>query len=132
MAFLTFVFYSFLLTTAVVKAMYHDFDFSDKKHLQEHMQGELDLSFVTEGDLQFIYFQSHDSEGNNKLDGCELVQSLLHFHAEETSAHGQSSKVFTDAELSMLVDPLLAVADQNKDGYIDYPEFMTGNFMKGF
>lgn len=132
MALVISMYFLFLLMAAVVSAMYHDFDFSDKKHLQEHMQGELDLSLVTERDLQSIYFQSHDSEGNNKLDGCELVQSLLHFHSEETSAHGQSSKVFTDAELSMLVDPLLAMADRNKDGFIDYPEFMTGSFMKGF
>ena len=131
MAFTTVICFS-LLMMITVSALHHEIEFADKRHLQEHVQGELDLSFATEGDLQFLYFQSHDSEGNNKLDGCELVQSILHFHSEETSAHGQSSNVFTDAELSMLVDPLLAAADKNKDGLIDYSEFMSGNFMKSF
>lgn len=33
-------------------------------------------------------------------------------------------KVFKDEELINLIDPILNVDDFNKDGYIDYPEFI--------
>lgn len=33
-------------------------------------------------------------------------------------------KLFQDEELVNLIDPILAVDDMNKDGYIDYPEFI--------
>ena len=37
---------------------------------------------MSEQELQFHYFKMHDSDGNNKLDGCELVKSLIHWHGE--------------------------------------------------
>lgn len=33
-------------------------------------------------------------------------------------------KVFKDEELVNLIDPILNIDDWNKDGYIDYPEFI--------
>ena len=27
----------------------------------------------------------HDTDGNDKLDGCELVKSLIHWHGEKTA-----------------------------------------------
>ncbi|XP_074033970.1 multiple coagulation factor deficiency protein 2 homolog [Leptinotarsa decemlineata] len=33
-------------------------------------------------------------------------------------------KVFKDEELVNLIDPILNVDDYNKDGFIDYPEFI--------
>ncbi len=35
---------------------------------------------MSEQELQFHYFKMHDSDNNNKLDGCELVKSLIHWH----------------------------------------------------
>lgn len=33
-------------------------------------------------------------------------------------------KIFKDDELVNLIDPILNVDDTNRDGYIDYPEFV--------
>lgn len=33
-------------------------------------------------------------------------------------------KIFKDEELVTLIDPILNVDDGNRDGYIDYPEFV--------
>lgn len=33
-------------------------------------------------------------------------------------------KIFTDEELNTLIDPILSSDDLNKDGFIDYPEFI--------
>ena len=49
--------------------------------MQEHME-HIDTSKMTEQELQFHYFKMHDTDGNNKLDGLELVKSLIHRHDE--------------------------------------------------
>lgn len=33
-------------------------------------------------------------------------------------------KIFKEQELEALIDPILAMDDTNKDGFIDYPEFI--------
>ena len=50
--------------------------------MKEHMEVPIDTSNMSEQELQFHYFKMHDSDGNNKLDGCELVKSLIHWHGK--------------------------------------------------
>lgn len=53
-------------------------------------------------------------------------------HTEQGSKENHNSqqtpqieeKVFTDDELTSLIDPILKVDDISNDGYIDYPEFV--------
>ena len=33
-------------------------------------------------------------------------------------------KIFSDEELNTLIDPILSSDDLNRDGFIDYPEFI--------
>lgn len=40
----------------------------------------MDTSKMSEQELQFHYFKMHDADNNNKLDGCELIKSLIHWH----------------------------------------------------
>ena len=57
----------------------------DKEHIKEHLHGVLgepDLSKMTEEELQFHYFKMHDNDNNNKLDGSELIKSLIHWHGK--------------------------------------------------
>ena len=37
---------------------------------------------------------------------------------------GEEGKIFSDLELEQAVDPVMRSDDLNKDGYIDYPEFV--------
>lgn len=43
----------------------------------------LDTSKMSEPELQFHYFKMHDADNNNKLDGCELIKSLIHWHGKQ-------------------------------------------------
>lgn len=98
----------------------------EKEHIAEHLDVPIDTSKMTDQELQFHYFKMHDADNNNKLDGCELVKSLLHWH-DQGSKSGQShveEKIFQDEELVTLIDPILNMDDGNRDGYIDYPEFV--------
>uniref|UniRef100_A0A182VPV1 EF-hand domain-containing protein n=1 Tax=Anopheles minimus TaxID=112268 RepID=A0A182VPV1_9DIPT len=93
------------------------------------MEVPIDTSKMSEQELQFHYFKMHDSDNNNKLDGCELIKSLIHWHeqgkAQENSGHPQhEEKIFSNDELSALIDPILNSDDHNQDGFIDYPEFV--------
>jgi len=97
--------------------------------MKEHADMPIDTSNMSEQELQFHYFKMHDSDGNNKLDGCELVKSLIHWH--DSSNHEKDSghpvpeeKIFKDDELVSMIDPILATDDKNQDGYIDYSEFV--------
>lgn len=66
----------------------HDKDrIHDREHIKEHLHGVLgdpDLSKLSEEELQFHYFKMHDNDNNNKLDGCELIKSLIHWHGKLT------------------------------------------------
>lgn len=42
----------------------------------------MDTSKMSEQELQFYYFKMHDSDNNNKLDGIELIHSLIHWHGK--------------------------------------------------
>lgn len=42
----------------------------------------------------------------------------------DASTNAPQPKIFTDEELSNLIDPILEMDDLDKDGYIDYAEFM--------
>lgn len=42
----------------------------------------IDTSKMSEQELQFHYFKMHDADNNNKLDGCELIKSLIHWHGK--------------------------------------------------
>lgn len=102
---------------------------AEKEHMKEHMDVPIDTSNMSEQELQFHYFKMHDSDGNNKLDGCELVKSLIHWH--DHSNHDKDSgrplpeeKIFKDDELVNMIDPILATDDKNGDGFIDYKEFV--------
>ncbi|GAB0088596.1 nuclear transcription factor Y subunit beta isoform X1 [Sergentomyia squamirostris] len=103
----------------------------ERDHIKEHLEVPMDTSKMTEQELQFHYFKMHDSDNNNKLDGCELIKSLIHWHEQgsKEQPHGDGQphveeKLFSDEELVALIDPILQMDDLSRDGYIDYPEFI--------
>ncbi len=80
-------------------------------------------------ELQFHYFKMHDADNNNMLDGLELVKSLIHWHDPQnhdpnTGVPPPDAKIFPDAELENMIDPILKADDKNGDGFIDYLEFV--------
>ncbi|XP_068627271.1 lymphotoxin beta receptor inhibitor-like isoform X2 [Battus philenor] len=102
----------------------------ERDHIQEHMDVPIDTSKMSEQELQFHYFKMHDADNNDKLDGCELIKSLIHWHEQGHKQQPQpgsppvGEKIFSDDELTNLIDPILNMDDHNRDGYIDYPEFV--------
>lgn len=53
----------------------------DTAHLEEHLEEVIDkpdLSKMTDEELDFYYFQVHDTDKNAKLDGLEILQAIMH------------------------------------------------------
>uniref|UniRef100_A0A1Q3FFA4 Putative multiple coagulation factor deficiency protein 2 n=1 Tax=Culex tarsalis TaxID=7177 RepID=A0A1Q3FFA4_CULTA len=107
----------------------------EKQHIAEHMDVPIDTSKMSEQELQFHYFKMHDSDNNNKLDGCELIKSLIHWHEKES--HGASNKpddehdsptaIYSDDQLTTIVEAVLGSMDLDKDGYINWAEYVYSN-----
>lgn len=66
----------------------------DTAHLEEHLEEVIekpDLSQMTDEELDFYYFQVHDTDKNSKLDGLEILQAIMHtdHHDEDEDGDGQ-------------------------------------------
>lgn len=65
----------------------------DTAHIQEHLEEVIeqpDLSKMTDEELDFYYFQVHDSDKNSKLDGLEILQAIMHTeHHDDESEENQ-------------------------------------------
>jgi len=94
---------------------------AEKEHIAEHMEVPMDTSKMSEQELQFHYFKMHDADNNNKLDGCELIKSLIHWH-DADKVDPDTQYIYKDAQLGEIVDISLRM-DKNKDGYIDFGEY---------
>ncbi|XP_020802845.1 multiple coagulation factor deficiency protein 2 homolog [Drosophila serrata] len=101
----------------------------ERSHIQEHMSVPLDTIHMSEAELQFHYFKMHDSDDNDKLDGCELFKAMIHLHDEQIK-NKKEIDTFTDEEVAALIDPIMEMDDTSQDGYIDYPEFIKARDKK--
>lgn len=58
---------------------------------------------------------------------CDVLGLLTEQGHKQQPQQGQppaGEKIFNDDELVNLIDPILNMDDHNRDGYIDYPEFV--------
>ncbi|XP_059841733.1 uncharacterized protein LOC132402763 isoform X2 [Hypanus sabinus] len=110
------------IVTVAVRAGYCERQVSDGRHIMEHLDGVIDKpeSEMTPQELQLHYFKMHDYDGNNLLDGLELISAIAHVHKEESGGQGQP---MGEEEIVSLIDDILRDDDKNNDGYIDYAEF---------
>ncbi|XP_040162639.1 multiple coagulation factor deficiency protein 2 homolog isoform X4 [Anopheles arabiensis] len=101
----------------------------EKQHIAEHMEVPIDTSKMSEQELQFHYFKMHDSDNNNKLDGCELIKSLIHWHEKDNGEgeHDHEPVAYTDEQLSGIVDAVMKNMDRNNDGVVDWPEYVLSS-----
>jgi hypothetical protein len=98
----------------------------EREHIAGHMEVPIDTSKMTNEELQFHYFKMHDSDNNNKLDGCELIKSLIHWH------EGDQHFVMSDDEISGTLDSTLKVLDRDGDGMVDYVEYRMGETLENY
>ncbi|XP_030763610.1 multiple coagulation factor deficiency protein 2 homolog [Sitophilus oryzae] len=106
----------------------------DKEHIQEHLEEvapQVDLSKMTEEELELYYFLLHDSDKDSRLDGLELLNAILHTthqgdedYSENSLDNSSNTKTNDFEEFVELVDQVLREEDKNQDGYLDYTEYV--------
>ncbi|PAA84480.1 hypothetical protein BOX15_Mlig032881g2 [Macrostomum lignano] len=93
----------------------------DSAHMFSHMEHlsikPKDGKELSEAEQEYYYFKMHDFDNNNKLDGLELMKSMLD--------HDEGKQVMSDTALEQAINEVLKDEDANGDGYIDYSEFVA-------
>ncbi|XP_044749197.1 multiple coagulation factor deficiency protein 2 homolog [Coccinella septempunctata] len=98
----------------------------DKQHIEEHLEDMVDtpdLSKMSDEELEFYYFQAHDTDKNNMLDGLEILQAISHI-LDETDVSGNINNDKNFDYYIKLIDQVLTEDDINDDGFLDYPEYV--------
>ncbi|XP_045479999.1 multiple coagulation factor deficiency protein 2 homolog [Harmonia axyridis] len=98
----------------------------DKQHIEEHLEDMVespDLSKMSDEELEFYYFQTHDTDKNNKLDGLEILQAITHI-LDETDVSGNINNDSDFDYYIRLIDQVLTEDDVDNDGFLDYPEYV--------
>ncbi|CAG9530242.1 unnamed protein product [Cercopithifilaria johnstoni] len=97
------------------------------EHINKHLNGKRDpIAKMTPEQLQFHYFNMHDLDSDESLDGIELIKAITHFDEENRDSRQGSTQlppVITEMEIERMLDPIFDSDDINRDGYISYAEF---------
>ncbi|XP_011303917.1 multiple coagulation factor deficiency protein 2 homolog [Fopius arisanus] len=106
----------------------------DTAHLIEDMGdfgNEIDVSKMTEQQLDFYYFQAHDVDNNTKLDGLEMLHAIQHsFHHDEDD-HEVVDEASQIPFIVELIDRVLEEDDLDHDGYLGYIEYVLARQKTG-
>ena len=54
------------------------------RHVQQHLEIPLDTAAMSTEELLFYYFKMMDTDQDAKLDGLELVASMIHYAGNMT------------------------------------------------
>jgi len=117
---MTFLFILMLFPLVLVgsHAEYTIKDAWNEFHVEDDMQEDdyykLGTGYLgyTSHELDEFYFDSHDLDHNNMLDGLELHHSL-------------DKQNVPSSKREELIDFILSKADEDKDGYLDFAEFLN-------
>lgn len=99
------------------------------RHIREELEEwieEKDIDAMTSEELEFHYFNIHDSDRNRQLDGLEMLQAMSHIedHNPE-SEEGHMLSAYDFEYYIDLIDEVLQEDDLDNDGFLSYPEYVT-------
>lgn len=82
---------------------------------------------MSDEELEFYYFQVHDTDKNAKLDGLEILQAILHAnHNRDSEEEDPQQRELDHAHYTELIDRVLEEDDTDNDGYLSYAEYRIG------
>ncbi|XP_013379286.1 multiple coagulation factor deficiency protein 2 homolog [Lingula anatina] len=129
--------------TGNVADQWHDPNYvHDVDHIQEHYEGkvEFNTSAMSPEELEFHYFQQHDTDDNFMLDGLEILAAITepnrhHHHGDKkedevplTIEQQEKQKQEVEENLKMMtdiVDKIFTDDDADNDGYLSYAEYLA-------
>lgn len=116
----------------------------DEEHLTDDLGGiytEKEIEAMDVDEKVFTWFNTHDWDLNEHLDGLELLKALSHDHnyhhdpedgnipeidpLHDPDQHTAAADRQRFRRTVKIVDSMLEEDDSNKDGEISFPEFMS-------
>merc|ERR1711874_505414 len=107
----------------------------EREHIKAQVKEDyMDINSLDDTKLLMQYFRKHDTDNNHKLDGLELLKAITrmeeeHKHDDEDDHHDEAPTDpeyrFSIEQIVPIVDSILEQDDKNKDGYLNYAEFMA-------
>jgi len=105
----------------------------NREHLKEHLKESLGIDdktadqWLQENDEHMQFFLVHDYDHNSKLDGLELLKSIIHHEHQHREGHDEKKEEPQQdpEQFASFIDTLMDDNDTNKDGYLDYMEYMA-------
>merc|ERR1711892_438181 len=113
----------------------------EREHIKAQVKEDyMDIAKLDDNKLLMQYFRKHDSDNNHKLDGLELLKAIARMEADDHhhdddddddeaptgSEEKEPSNHGINIELIIpIVDSILEQDDKNKDGYLNWPEFIS-------
>ncbi|KRX37001.1 Multiple coagulation factor deficiency protein 2 -like protein [Trichinella murrelli] len=100
-------------------------DVEDVEHMKKHLHGRVDTNSMDNPEMmRFYYFNLHDLNKDNRLDGLEIIKAITHYHKDD---HNVEVRVPSDDELEAIVDGIMESDDFNRDAlklstivFVDY------------
>merc|ERR1711887_346945 len=110
-----------------------------KAQVKEEYMDAKDLTKMDDNRLLMQYFRKHDTDKNHKLDGLELLKAIAgmeaddHHHDEDEDNEDEAGKeakepsghIVNIDQIIPIIDSILEQDDKNKDGYLNWPEFIS-------
>jgi len=109
-----------------------------KAQVKEEYMDAKDLTKMDDNKLLMQYFRKHDTDKNHKLDGLELLKAIAgmegdeHHHDDEDDedepkkeTDEPSGTAVNIEQIVPIIDSILEQDDKNKDGYLNWPEFIS-------
>jgi len=96
----------------------------DLAHLKDAIKANKPIKEMTMDERQFYYFKQADKDNNDKLDGLEMLQTMIQFELEDAE-YGTPFQAKEDKEWIQQIDRALVVQDTNDDGMVDFFEFQA-------
>lgn len=101
-----------VVSQITLKDAWNEFHVEEEMANDEFYQFGMAMWGYNSESMSEFFFDGHDSDHNTKLDGLELLHSLL------------KVKVSFDRS-EWIVDFILKEADQDRDGLLDYAEYLN-------
>ncbi|KAL1233713.1 Galectin-5 [Trichinella spiralis] len=80
-------------------------DVEDVEHMKKHLHGRVDTNSMDNPEMmRFYYFNMHDLNKDNRLDGLEIIKAITHYHKDD---HNVEVRVPSDDELEAIVDGIM-------------------------
>lgn len=80
---------------------------------------------MTKEEKLFFVFKSADIDNDDRLDGLEIMQSMIKFQEEDYEFYGKEPEIKEDEEWILELDAALKMQDLDNDGYVSYGEFFA-------